>query len=338
MGGDPFDDDVNSSSGATDRSATGEDPVLMHDDRSFLDALVGDGRPLLMLSAIFLLGSGAFAIFQASTGQLLPHDTRYLGMTADGLCAYQGCRILHFMVHDRISFGGVLIAISVMYLWLIEFPLRRGESWAWRALGTSGLVGFLSFLSYLGYGYLDSWHGAGTLVLLPVFFGGIVRARRLGALAVPPVSLDFRSRLGLGRALLLLAGAGIAIAGLVIMTVGMTTVFVPQDLEFIGETRAAIGAIHPHLLPLIAHDRAGFGGALASFGVAMLFCLRYGRSSAALWQALAIAGAVGFGTTIGVHPAIGYLSVTHLGPAVLGGAVFATGLGLAISGTLFARP
>jgi hypothetical protein len=171
-----------------------------------------------------------------------------------------------------------------------------------------------------------------------MFLGGIVRARRLATLAIPPVSLDFRSRLGLGRALLLLAGAGIAVAGLVITTVGMTTVFVPQDLEFIGGTRAAISAIHPHLLPLIAHDRAGFGGALASFGVAMFSCLRYGRSSRALWQALAVAGTAGFSTAIGVHPVIGYLSVTHLGPAVLGAAVFAAGLGLAVSGTLFARP
>ena len=311
---------------------------MSDDDRDFLDALVGDGRPLLIVSAICLLACGAFVIFQASTGQLLPHDTAYLGMTADQLCAYESCRILHFMIHDRVSFGGVLIAIGVMYLWLIEFPLRRGETWAWWTLVSSGLVGFTSFLSYLGYGYLDSWHGAGTLGLLPLFIGGIVQARRLGTHTIPAVPLDMRSPAGIGRALLLLAGAGIAIAGLVITAVGMTTVFVPQDLEFIGNTRAGVDAIHPHLLPLIAHDRAGFGGALASFGVAMFPSLRYGRSSRALWQALTIAGAAGFSTAIGVHPAIGYLSLTHLGPAVLGAVIFAAGLILAISGTLFAHP
>jgi hypothetical protein len=310
----------------------------MHDDRSFFDAIVGDGRPLLIASAIFLLTCGAFVIFQASTGQLLPHDTGYLGMSATELCAYQGCRILHFMIHDRISFGGVLVAIGVIYLWLIEFPLRQGETWAWWALVASGLVGFLSFLSYLGYGYLDSWHEAGTLALLPLFGGGVFRARGLAKIAMPAQSLDIRTRQGLGRALFLLAAVGIALAGLVISAVGITTVFVPQDLEFIGGTRAAIGAIHPHLLPLIAHDRAGFGGALASFGVAMLLSLRYGRSSRALWQALAVAGAAGFSTAIGVHPVIGYLSITHLGPAVLGAAVFAAGFGLAISGTFFAQP
>ena len=42
----------------------------------------------------------------------------------------------------------------------------------------SGSVGFASFLAYLGYGYLDSWHGAATLVLLPTFGLGMYRAIR----------------------------------------------------------------------------------------------------------------------------------------------------------------
>jgi hypothetical protein len=289
---------------------------------------IGDGRPLLVLSAVLLVGCGAFASFQAATGNFLPHDTVYLGMTARELCALQGCRILHFMIHDRISFGGVLIALGVLYLWLISFPLRRRESWAWWTLALSGLVGFLSFLSYLGYGYLDTWHGAATLALAPLFLVGLIRTRRLRRDTVAPNSLDLRSRDGIGWALLLLTSIGISAAGVTIMTVGMTRVFVPQDLEFIGMTRAAVSAINPNLLPLIAHDRAGFGGALASFGVAMFGCLRYAGPSRALWQALAFAGIVGFGTAVGVHPAIGYLSATHLGPAVLGCVVFAAGLAL----------
>jgi len=272
---------------------------------------------------------GAFAIFQAATGHFLPHDVAYLGMSASQLCAFQGCRLLHFMIHDRVSFGGVLVSIGVMYLWLALFPLRRRESWAWWTLALSGLAGFLSFLAYLGYGYLDTWHGAATLALLPLFVIGMVRTRGLRRGPVVSRPLNPRSGPGLGRVLLLLSSVGISTAGLTIMAVGMTRVFVPQDLEFIGVTREAISAINPHLVPLIAHDRAGFGGALASFGIAMYGCLRYARPSRALWQALTIAGVVGFGTAIGVHPAIGYLSVSHLGPAVLGCAVFVAGLVLA---------
>src|SRR5258708_14697900 len=95
------------------------------DDRGFFETLLGDGRSLLKLTALALIGSGAFALFQASTGQFLPQDIDYLGMTASQLCVLRGCRIFHFMVHDRVSFGGVLIAIGLMYLLLAVFPLRR---------------------------------------------------------------------------------------------------------------------------------------------------------------------------------------------------------------------
>src|SRR5216684_1223124 len=206
------------------------------DDRGFIETLLGDGRSLIKLTAIALIGSGAFALFQASTGQFLPQDTDYLGMTARQLCVLRGCRIVHFMVHDRVSFGGVLIAIGVMYLWIAEFPLRRRESWSWWALVISGGAGFLSFLAYLGYGYLDTWHGAATLALLPIFVGGLVRTRGLRRERVEPEPLDLRSGPGVGRALLLLSSVGICVAGLTIMTVGMTSVFVPQDLAFMGMT------------------------------------------------------------------------------------------------------
>jgi len=271
---------------------------------------------------------GGFAILQAASGHFLPHDTVYLGMTAPQLCALDSCRILHFMIHDRISFGGVLVAVGVLYLWLTMFPLRLLESWAWWALALSGLAGFLSFLAYLGYGYLDTWHGVATLVLLPIFVAGLICTRGLRRERVEHAPLDLRSGPGVGRGLLLLSSVGISAAGLTIMTVGMTSVFVPQDLVFMGLTRPALTAINPHLVPLIAHDRAGFGGAMVSFGVVMFACVWWARASRAFWQSLTIAGIAGFGTAVGVHPAIGYMSLSHLGPAVLGCIVFGAGLAL----------
>ena len=301
--------------------------------QSFTEAAIDDGRSLLIVSAVFLIGCGVFAVFQASTGHFLPHDTVYLGMTASQVCALQDCRILHFMIHDRISFGGVLVAIGTVYLWLTMCPLRRHESWAWSALAASGTAGFVSFLAYLGYGYFDTWHGAATLALMVAFVGGLVRTRRLCRQRVRSIPVDLRSGLSVGRSLLLLSSVGIGVAGLTIVTVGMTLVFVPQDLEYMGMTRGAIASINPHLLPLIAHDRAGFGGALASFAVAMFASVRYGRPSGPLWRALGTAGIAGFGTAVGVHPAIGYLSVMHLGPAVAGCVTFVTGLALAALGS-----
>jgi hypothetical protein len=298
----------------------------MDDDRGFLETLLGDGRSLIKLTALLMMGAGAFALFQAGTGHFLPQDTEYLGMTAAQLCTLHGCRIVHFMVHDRVSFGGVLLAIGTMYLWLTEFPMRRGESWAWWALMISGGAGFLSFLAYLGYGYLDSWHGAATLGLLPLFAGGLILTRSLRVEHVPRAPLDFHSRNGFGRVLLLASTFGIIVAGCTIMTVGMTTVFVPQDIEFMGITPAELHAVNAHLVPLIAHDRAGFGGALISCGLAMFIAVLYGRPSRSLWQALAIAGLAGFCTAIAIHPVIGYMSLSHLGPAIAGCCVFVVGM------------
>jgi hypothetical protein len=310
----------------------------MHDE-GFLRALLGDGRALFKAIALALIGAGIFVVFQAATGHFLPQDTAYLGMDAKQLCVLHGCRVVHFMIHDRISFGGVLLAIGVMYLWLAEFPLRRGESWAWWAFAASGGSGFLSFLAYLGYGYLDTWHGAATLILAPLFLFALWRTRTLRTVKVARTKLDLRSRAGRGHALLLASTCGIAAAGLVITTVGMTTVFVPQDLEFMGVKVAELRALNDRLVPLIAHDRAGFGGALVSCGLAMFLSVLYWRPSRSHWQALAIAGTFGFSTAVGIHFVIGYMSVTHVAPAVAGCLVFFAGLmEVRLQSILIARP
>jgi hypothetical protein len=247
-------------------------------------------------------------------------------MDAKQLCNLHGCRIVHFMIHDRISFGGVILAIGIMYLWLAEVPLKRGESWAWWTLAASGGAGFLSFLAYLGYGYLDTWHGAATLSLVPFYALALWRTRTLRRIRIERLRLDLRSRAGRGHLLLVLSTFGILAGGLVITTVGMTTVFVPQDLEFMRVETAQLRAVNDRLIPLIAHDRAGFGGALVSCGLAMFLSVLYSYPSRSHWQALAIAGTCGFATAVGIHFVIGYLSVTHVAPAVAGCLAFFAGL------------
>jgi len=146
------------------------------DDRGLLEALIGDGRPLLLFTGLCLILSGGFALFLSAVGHFLPHDVQFLGITADQLCAIAQCHIVHFMFHDRVSFGGALIAIGALYMWLAEFPLRRGEAWAWWLFVVTGTLGFGSFLAYLSYGYLDTWHGTGTLLMLPFFIMGLARS------------------------------------------------------------------------------------------------------------------------------------------------------------------
>lgn len=314
----------------------------MFDRRSLPAALIKDGRPLVVLTALALIFSGGFALFLAAVRQFLPHDLAFLGMSAEELCRLGECRVVAFMVHDRATFGGVLIAIGTVYLWLAEFPLRRGAAWAWWALAVSGVIGFASFLGYLGYGYLDSWHGTATLVLLPAFVAGLAltwrrlrRPRGLRVVLQPGWRPDWRSAAGIGRLLLLLTAVGMVAGGLTIQTIGITRVFVPTDLTFMGLTADHLVAINPRIVPLIAHDRAGFGGGLVACGLALGLAVWCGRPGPALWQAVAVAGAAGFGCAIGVHFAVGYTDALHLAPAVAGAVQFA--LGLALSGPSMLR-
>jgi hypothetical protein len=97
------------------------------DNRGLLEALIADGRPLLSLTGMSLIVSGLFALFLSATRHFLPHDVAFLGMTPDELCAVNECRIVHFMIHDRVSFGGSIIGVGTLYLWLAGFLCGRSN-------------------------------------------------------------------------------------------------------------------------------------------------------------------------------------------------------------------
>jgi hypothetical protein len=301
-------------------------------DKGFLPVLIGDGRPLIVFTGLVLALAGAFALFLSARWHFLPHDVQFLGLTAEQLCGFNRCNIVRFMFHDRVSFGGALIAIGTLYIWLAEFPLRARQGWAWWTLLLSGVTGFGSFLAYLGYGYLDSWHGTATLVLLPLFVAGLVRTRSLvtgagpGCLLTRDTRESWLSALGIGRALLIATAAGMILGGTTIMIVGMTSVFVPQDLEFMMLQPEELRSISSRLIPLIAHDRAGFGGAITTMGIIVLATAWCARPARSLWQALCVAGLIGFGTAIGIHPVVGYNNLAHLAPALAGAVMFIAGL------------
>lgn len=308
-------------------------PGKHSDDRGILAALLGDGRPLLLLSGLALILAGGFALFLSANKHFLPHDVYYLGMTAEQLCGFNNCRVVYFMFHDRVAFGGALLAIGALYMWLAEFPLRRGQAWAWWAFVVSGMFGFGSFLAYLGYGYLDTWHGVATLLILPFFIVGLFRSRSfllaprgIRALLKPGAAVRWLSPFGVGRALLLTVAGGMIAGGATVMTFGMTRVFVPQDLTFMGLARSDLQAISTRLIPLIAHDRAGFGGAICTTGITVLICVWCAPPSKSLWQILCLAGVVGFVAAIGVHPLVGYNDLFHLAPAIVGALMFIAGL------------
>lgn len=307
----------------------------MRDDRSLLDVILSDGRSLIALTGISLALTGLFAILQSVSGQLLPQDSHAIGMDSSALIHAGNRHLLGFMFHDRVAYGGTLLAIGTGYLWLAAFPLKARQTWAWWALVFSGGIGFLAFLTYLGQGYLDSWHGVATLFLLPVFFAGVWRSRpreRSFRFIWSQANKDDGLAARWGRIVLGACAVGLIMAGLTIAIYGMTTVFVPSDLRFIGLNPPALSQISPKLIPVISHDRAGFGGGLCSIGCLLLFIARCADLNRSLVEIVAVMGLAGFGAAISVHFAVGYVDFFHLLPAFVGFCIFLVANGLLWAG------
>lgn len=314
-------------------------------EEGFFARLMGDGRPMLFVCAGALFFAGGFAVFVSASHQFLPHDLAYLGMSSEELCAVSSCRVVDFMTHDRVAWGGMMMGLAVMYAWLIAFPLSAGRGWAWWAFLCSWVIGGLAFASYLGTGYLDTWNGAGTLLLAVPLVLGLWRSRRLVVAGergfralVRPVGPAAWERAGLGRVCMLLAALAMGVGGLVILGVGARQVFVSQDMVFMHMTREQLLGVNARLVSLIAHDRQGFGGTVAALGLTAAACIWCAPKSRALWQALFVAWLLGAGGAVGVHIAVGYTDTLHLAPAVIGAAAFGLGLALSARAMLVVRP
>jgi hypothetical protein len=132
---------------------------------------------------------------------------------------------------------------------------------------------------------------------------------------------------------LILHAVGVIGAGLVISGVGVTRVFVPEDLAFMGTTAEALRAANSLLVPLVAHDRATFGGMLVSTGLVYLLSSLWGFRPASgwLWWTWLLGGLPAYAAAFGVHFAVGYTDVMHLTPPAVGLVLFLAGLGLARS-------
>jgi dihydroorotate dehydrogenase len=287
----------------------------------------------VLMGAGMLFGS-ALALVIAATKVVLPYDEGFVGMSRDELAAVNP-RLLAFMAHDRVSLAGTMVAIGVMYVGLSLFGVRRGLHWAQQTVFISAFTGFGSFFLFLGFGYLDPFHAFVTAAMFPLLLLGV--HCRLGThtpTVAPGLCGDGAWRRSLwGQLLLIIHGCGLLGAGLTISAIGVTRVFVPEDLEFMHTTAEALLAAHPRLVPLVAHDRATFGGMLLASGWVFLLPALWGfrNGSAWLWWTLLIAGLAAYAAAVGVHYAVGYTNPMHLLPAFTGLGLFSLGLGLSYS-------
>jgi hypothetical protein len=286
-----------------------------------------------LMGAGMLFGS-LLALAIAMTRVVLPYDEAFVGLYVHDLAAINP-RLLAFMSHDRVSLAGTMIAIGAMYLGLSLQGVRRGLHWARQSIFISAFTGFASFFLFLGFGYLDAFHAFVTAVMLQFLL--LALHSRLGT-HMPDVAPLLRGdkawRRGLwGQLLLVIHGFGLLGAGATISVVGVTSVFVPQDLEFMHTTAAALSSAHARLVPLVAHDRATLGGMLLASGWVFLLPALWGfrNGSAWLWWTLLVAGCSAYAAALGIHFGVGYMSLVHLLPAFGGLALFLGGLGLSYS-------
>ena len=276
-----------------------------------------------------MLIAGSVVWWVGATRVVLPYDLVFLGLNRDALAGINP-RLLGFMEHDRITLAGTLISIGLLYASLAWNGMRRGWRWSKRALAASGAVGFANLFLFLGFHYVDPLHIALSAGLFPLF--ALAFLLQTPRIVHPSRDLDNDSawRLGLtGQLFFIGLGVGLVVAGITISAVGITSVFVFSDLQFLQTTAVSLSNANAHLLPLIAHDRAGFGGALASDGVAVTLIALWGfrRGERWIWWTLLLAGLAGLLSGIYAHIAVGYLEFGHLFPVFVSGVVFILGLG-----------
>lgn len=277
----------------------------------------------LLLGVAMFIG-GVMAILIASTRVVLPYDESLAGMTRAQLASLN-TRLLAFMAHDRASLAGTMLSIGVFYLALAWNGIRRGAHWAQVTVISSATVGFLTFFFFLGFGYFDPFHAFVTAILTQFTLLCLV----VQSSPPQPTVAEWREspawrRGQWGQLLFVMIGVVLTGAGMVIATIGCTSVFVETDLEFMRTTREQLHHSYATLIPLVAHDRASLGGMLIANGIAVWLSAQWGFRAGArwLWVALAWGGNLAFACATIVHVVVGYHSPLHLAPAMLGWVVW----------------
>lgn len=278
---------------------------------------------------LVVAGIGAGAITLGPV--LLSYDRSYLGLDVDDLRRIND-NLVHFVQHDRISMAGNMIGLGALYTGLCWGGIRRGLAWARDTLLISGLVAFLTLFYFVGTGFVDPLHTLVVATLFPMLLAAVWNKPdlpRWRSLLDGPESQ--RRRALWGQLLFIGLGAGLTAAGVIISYVGLTDVFVTTDLGYLHTHGAALRTADPHLVSFIAHDRAGFGGALIGSGLAIvLIALRgFRRGERWVWWSLAIGFVTGTLPALAVHYAIGYTTFIHLLPVYV--LILATAAALVLS-------
>ncbi|ADU29088.1 dihydroorotate dehydrogenase [Evansella cellulosilytica] len=272
---------------------------------------------------------GLIALILSMTTVILPYDEHFLEMPREVIVAFNE-RILYFMAHDRMTLAGTMISGSIIYMSLAYFGVRHSILWTKQAIDAASIIGFLGIFLFIGYGYFDWLHLLFWLVLLPFFIVGFMKTK--GMKGAPASTNRFNTptwKRGLiGQLAFVMLGFSFVIGGIIISIIGVTGVFIETDIAYICMPPEMMDAFNERLIPVIAHDRAGFGSALLSVGLLVLLLALWGfqQGNQWIWWTFLIGGIPAFAAGIGVHFAIGYTTFIHLLPAYYALALYVCGL------------
>ncbi|WP_456273172.1 dihydroorotate dehydrogenase [Bacillus sp. AK031] len=291
------------------------------------EALVSRAEPAVLpqqgwfaywLFGLFIFLGGLLALLFSITSIILPYDEMFLGMKREAIWSYNK-RIMLFMAHDRMTLAGTMVSGGIVYMKLAKYGVRKQLRWAKQAIDAAGITGFLGIFAFIGFGYFDWLHLIFWLVLLPFFVYGFVKTKEI---AGTPASANLRNHRSwkkslYGQFLFVLLGFSFVLGGVVISLYGVTSVFVPTDLLYLCMSPEQLQSFNEKLIPVIAHDRAGFGSALLSVGLLVLMLALWGfhQGSRWVWWTFLLGGLPAFIAGIYIHIAIGYTSFVHLSPA-----------------------
>lgn len=303
-----------------------------HEPKQTLRDLVKPGWFSGFMLGVWMIVGGLLVWLVAETIVVLPYDEAFVGLSRAQINGLNP-NLLHFMTHDRVTLAGTMLAIGISYVMLAYFGMRRRVHWARNAFLISAVVGFSTFFLFLGFGYFDPLHALVSILLLPFFIWSMLsKYPNPPEISAPSLRNDKRWLSGIwGQAILLGVSLGLIGAGLAICFVGITGVFVPEDLEYLRISPILLRAANPNIIPLVAHDRAGFGGALISAGLAALFMTLWGFRDGARWIGWTwlFGGIAAFGATLYIHLHVSYQNPFHLAPLWAGIVFWLIGLVLA---------
>jgi dihydroorotate dehydrogenase len=273
--------------------------------------------------------AGFIALFFSMTSIILPYDESFLGMIRNELLVFNPA-ILYFMAHDRMTLSGTMISGGIIYMQLARHGIRHGLHWARKAVHIAGTIGFLGIFLFIGYGYFDWLHGLFWLVLLPLFILGYVKSREANE---TPTSINrFNHRRWkwslIGQLSFIILGFALTIGGGVISVIGASHVFVPTDLTYLCLTPDMLNEFNDRLIPVIAHDRAGFGSALLSVGLLVLMLALWGirEGERWVWWTFTIGAIPAFLSGLITHFVISYTDFAHLLPAYFAVVLYLVGV------------